>query len=142
MALYANERADSVKNIRHSDAEMAQFHGRSILEQQQFRSAQIEAALSEAGHNNRELHAVVGRGSLLPALASGSYVVNQEMLKELRLASRGEHAANLGAFLAYDTRKRPAYKPTWSIRSAWTSGRSMRACRDRRCWSGNVCRMR
>ena len=69
IALYVNERPDFVKNIRHSDAEMAQFRGRPVLDQQQFRSAQIEAALSEAGHNVRELHAVVGRGGLLPPLA-------------------------------------------------------------------------
>src|ERR1035437_3449654 len=102
MALYVNERPDFVKNIRHSDAEMAQFHGRPILDQQEFRSAQIEAALSEAGRNIRELHAVVGRGGLLPALASGTYVLNQEMLEEWRPGRRGEHAAILGAFLAYD----------------------------------------
>jgi butyrate kinase len=102
MALYMNLRPDLVKNIRHSDAEMAQFHGRPILDQQRFRSAQIEAALAEAGHNVRELHAVVGRGGLLPALASGTYAVDHAMLEELRLARRGEHAANLGAFLAYD----------------------------------------
>ena len=81
---------------------MAQFRGRAILDQQQFRSAQIEAVLSEAGHNVREVHAVVGRGGLLPPLASGTYVVNKEMLDELRTARRGEHAANLGAFLAHD----------------------------------------
>ena len=112
MALYVNERPDLVKNIRHSDEEMAQFHGRPILDQRQFRSAQIEAALSEAGHDLRQLHAAVGRGGLLPALASGTYVVNEEMLEELRLARRGEHAANLGAFLAYDVAQNtgiPAY---------------------------------
>jgi butyrate kinase len=43
---------------------------------------------------------VVGRGGLLPALPSGTYVVNEEMLEELRAARRGEHASNLGAFLA------------------------------------------
>ncbi len=102
MALYVDEHAEFVKNIRHSDAEVAQFHGRPILDQQQFRSAQIEAALREAGHNVGELDAVVGRGGLLPALPSGTYVVNEEMLDELRLVLRGEHAANLGAFLAYD----------------------------------------
>ena len=102
IALYVNEHPGCVKNIRHSDGEMAQFRGRAVLDQQQFRSTQIEAALSEAGHNVRKLHAVVGRGGLLPALASGTYVVNKEMLAELRLARRGEHAANLGAFLAYD----------------------------------------
>ena len=102
MALYVNEHAEFIKNIRHSDAEMAPFHGRPILDQHQFRSEQIEVALSEAEHNVGELDAVVGRGGLLPALASGTYLVDQEMLDELRLARRGEHAANLGAFLAYD----------------------------------------
>jgi butyrate kinase len=81
---------------------MAQFRERPVLNQQQFRSAQIEAALGDAGPAVRELDAVVGRGGLLPAAASGTYVVNKEMLAELRLARRGEHAANLGAFLAYD----------------------------------------
>jgi len=102
MAVYVNERPDFVCNIRHSDAEMAQFRGHPILDQQQFRCAQIEAALSDAGHNVGELHAVVGRGGLLPAVASGTYLVNEAMLEELRLARRGEHAANLGAFLAYE----------------------------------------
>ena len=81
---------------------MVQFRGRAVLDQQQFRSAQIETALSEAGHNAHQLHAVVGRGGLLPPLASGTYLVEKEMLAELRLARRGEHAANLGAFLAHD----------------------------------------
>lgn len=99
-ALYVNESPAMVKNIRHSDAELEPFRGRSVLEQQQFRAQQIEAALKEAGHDVRELHAVVGRGGLLPPVASGTYLVNDDMLEELRLAKRGAHAANLGAFLA------------------------------------------
>jgi butyrate kinase len=102
LALYIQERLDFVLNIRHSDDEMAHFRGRPILDQQQFRTRQIKAALRERGHKVDELHAVVARGGLLPALASGTYVVNREMLDELRLARRGEHAANLGAFLAYE----------------------------------------
>ncbi len=102
LALYVDERPDFVLNLRHSDNEMAQFRGRPILEQQQFRTGQIKAAIRERGHEVNELHAVVARGGLLPALASGTYIVNHEMLDELRLARRGEHAANLGAFLAYE----------------------------------------
>jgi butyrate kinase len=101
-AWYVNERPEVTKNLRHSDAEMEQFRGRPILEQQQFRCAQMEAALAEAGQDVRELHAVVGRGGLLPPVASGTYLVNEAMLEELRLARRGEHASNLGAFLAHD----------------------------------------
>jgi len=99
-AVYLNESPDLVKNVRHSDAEMAQFRGHPILDQQEFRCAQIEGALSEMGHVLK-LHAVVGRGGLLPPLASGTYVVDDHMLEELRLARRGEHASNLGAFLAH-----------------------------------------
>ena len=33
-------------------------------------------------------------------MASGTYLVNEDLLEELRLARRGEHASNLGAFLA------------------------------------------
>jgi butyrate kinase len=90
-----------VKNIRHSDAEMEQFRGRPILDQQEFRCAKIEDALLEARHEVRQLNAVVGRGGLLPPLASGTYVVNDHMLEELHFARRGEHASNLGAFLAH-----------------------------------------
>ena len=114
-ALYTDERPVLVKNIRHSDAELAPFRGRSILDQQQFRSAQIEAALAEVSdkaetgappfpvlaEGGPRLDAVVGRGGLLPPLASGTYAVNEDMLEELLLARRGEHASNLGAFLAH-----------------------------------------
>lgn len=100
-AVYVSEHPQFVKNIRHSDAEMEPFRGRRILDQQQFRSSQIVATLSDAGHNVRELDAVAGRGGLLPPVESGAYVVNEEMLEELREARRGEHASNLGAVLAY-----------------------------------------
>ena len=101
-AVYANERSELVKNIRHSDTELESFRGRPILDQQEFRCSQIAAALSNARQNLRELDAVVGRGGLLPPLESGTYVVNEEMLEELRLARRGEHASNLGALLAHN----------------------------------------
>jgi butyrate kinase len=101
IAVYVNECPELVKNIRHADLEMEQFQGRSILDQQQFRSSRIEQALGDAGLSISKLDAVVGRGGLLPPLQSGTYGVNDEMLDELRLARRGEHASNLGAFLAY-----------------------------------------
>jgi butyrate kinase len=105
-AVYVNERPAVVKNIRHSDAEMEQFRGRPILDQQHFRASQIEVALSDAGHNPHELDAVVGRGGLLPPLESGTYIVNEDVREELRLARRGEHASNLGAVLAHSLAQR------------------------------------
>jgi len=111
-ALYANDVPVLAKNIRHADAELEAFRGHAILDQQEYRAAQIEAALKDAGYDLRQLNAVVGRGGLLPPVASGTYLVDDEMLKELRLARRGEHASNLGAFLAHrlaQPSKAPAY---------------------------------
>ena len=101
VALYVDEHAEFTTVLRHSDTELKPFRDRRILDQQQFRLAQIESALTSAQINIRDLHAVVGRGGLLPPLASGTYLVDEHMLDELRLARRGEHASNLGAFLAH-----------------------------------------
>lgn len=101
VGLFVAEQPVFRKTINHSDEEMAQFRQRPILDQQQFRREQVETALTGAPDSLRELHAVVGRGGLLPPLPSGTYLVSEVMLDELRLAKRGEHASNLGAFLAH-----------------------------------------
>ena len=43
---------------------------------------------------------MAGRGGLLPPMECGTYLVDEAMVEELRLARRGEHASNLGALLA------------------------------------------
>ncbi|HWR17496.1 MAG TPA: butyrate kinase [Terriglobales bacterium] len=99
-AVYLNEKPELVKVLRHSDEELAKFKGRPILEQKEFRTELIEAELRAAGFRKADFHAVVGRGGLLPPLTSGTYLVDDTMLEELRLAKRGEHASNLGAVVA------------------------------------------
>ena len=47
---------------------------------------------------------MVGRGGLLTPMASGTYLVNEEMIKFLK-KNRMEHASNLGALLAHDIAK-------------------------------------
>src|SRR5215472_7953188 len=91
---------DWVTSVLHSDAELEQFRGRSTLAQADYRAAQIDAALADAGYESRRVAAVAGRGGLLPPLPCGTYVVDDAMVEELRRAPRGEHASNLGAVLA------------------------------------------
>ena len=102
IAIYADERAVLVRNIMHSDLDMRPFRGRPILEQLRFRQSAIEHELREAGYALDAFHAVAGRGGLLRPLPSGTYRVNEAMLDELRRAPNGEHASNMGAFLAVD----------------------------------------
>ena len=62
---------------------------------------QIKNELQKAGYGAGEFDAVVGRGGLLPPVASGTYLVDDVMLEQIRLARRGEHASNLGGVLAH-----------------------------------------
>jgi butyrate kinase len=99
-AVYENEQALFVVNLRHPEEEMARFRGKPILEQKEFRLALIDHELHQRGISPKQFAAAVGRGGLLKPLASGTYRVNEQMLEELQQAERGEHASNLGAFLA------------------------------------------
>lgn len=87
-------------NLPHGDDLLAEFRGRPIADQLEMRTAECEAALAERGVAITALDAVVGRGGLLPALASGTYRVDERMLADLRAHERGEHASNLGAMIA------------------------------------------
>lgn len=100
IAVYANERAELVRNLCHSESEMAPFRGRPVLEQLDFRQEKIEAELRGAGYALAGFDAVAGRGGLMRPIPSGTYRVNEVMLEDLRVAAQGEHASNMGAFLA------------------------------------------
>ncbi len=92
--------AEWVSALRHRDEELEQFRGHSALAQLEFRAGQIRRALEDSGYDAKAFAAVAGRGGLLPPMACGTYLVDEAMVEELRLARRGEHASNLGAVLA------------------------------------------
>ncbi len=92
--------AEWVTSIRHGDEELEQFRGRSMLARTGYRAALIDQALQGAGYNAKQFAAVAGRGGFLPPMECGTYLVDDAIVEELRLARRGEHASNLGAVLA------------------------------------------
>ncbi len=100
IAVYAKDQAELVRNLDHSESEMEGFRGHPILDQLEFRQSCIERELSDAGYRLEQFQAVVGRGGLMRPVASGTYKVNEAMLEDLRSTRYGEHASNLGAFLA------------------------------------------
>jgi len=99
--VYTKDGAELVHAVRHADEDLAQFRGRPVLDQLDYRAGQIRSELQKAGYSAGEFEAIVGRGGLLPPVASGTYLVDDVMLEQLRLARRGEHASNLGAVLAH-----------------------------------------
>lgn len=82
--------------ISHSAAELCDYA--RVVEQEQFRFDLIKQFLSTG---EQEFAAVIGRGGLLKPVESGVYRVNSAMLEQLRAATHGEHASNLGAILAH-----------------------------------------
>jgi butyrate kinase len=84
--------------VRHPDAELARFP--RVADQLPWRLAALRAWVDEAEVARGELAAVVGRGGLLRPVESGTYEVDEAMLRDAARAERGEHAANLGAPLA------------------------------------------
>jgi butyrate kinase len=101
LAQFANEAARFTETLRHRDEEMATFAHQPVLAQLDFRLEKILANLRAHDVDLQHLAAVVGRGGLLKPLASGTYHINDRMLDDLRRAERGEHASNLGAFIAH-----------------------------------------
>lgn len=73
---------------------------RPILDQLENRFRLISEKLTEKGIRTDGFDAVVGRGGLLAPIPSGTYLVTEEMTDYLKAAPRGEHASNLGAFIA------------------------------------------
>ncbi|MEX0892627.1 MAG: butyrate kinase [Gemmatimonadota bacterium] len=71
-----------------------------VLAQLEPRLEAVQAELERQGVDPAGLTAVAGRGGLLRPVPSGTFRVGPAMLDDLRSAARGEHASNLGAFLA------------------------------------------
>ena len=110
IAVYEDERRAFEKNLPFPDEERA--HYATILAQLPSRYAAIESALADAGFGGARFDAAVGRGGLLAPVPSGTYLVNEAMTDWLERAPRGEHASNLGPFLARrfaDVSGAPAY---------------------------------
>jgi butyrate kinase len=100
VAVYHDHRPVLDENVAHDDVELGPLRNRPILDQLGLRLEAIHRMLTAAGIDAAGLDATVGRGGLLRPLAGGTYRVTDAMLAELRIAARGEHASNLGAFLA------------------------------------------
>jgi butyrate kinase len=98
LALYRGDEAVREERLDHPDL-LARPAGR-VFEELAARTGAVRAFLAREGVGAGGLSAAVGRGGLLGPLASGTYAVDEAMLRDLERAERGEHASNLGAPLA------------------------------------------
>ncbi len=100
IGVFDEDRSVFEKTIRHETETINQYP--TIIDQYEFRKHTILEALDEEGINISKLSAVCGRGGLLKPIEGGTYLVNEEMLCDLREGVSGQHASNLGGILAFE----------------------------------------
>lgn len=103
IAVFENEEAVFLKNIKHSAEELKPFN--SITEQYAFRKEKILEELKLADQDINTISCVMGRGGLTKPIPSGVYEVNDVMKHDMENSHIGEHASNLGGFIADDIAK-------------------------------------
>lgn len=88
------------ETVRHPREEIAQFGHYS--EQFDYRKDAVERILTEKGIELSSIDAVVARGGLIKPIPGGTYIVNEQMIKDLKHGVQGDHPANLGGQIAQE----------------------------------------
>lgn len=101
--LYENETPLFEETVRHPESDFASCQ--SIFDQKDVRAAYMFNVLKERNINPASINAVVGRGGLVAPLDSGTYTVNDKMLRDLTRGIAGSHASCLGGILAHELSK-------------------------------------
>ena len=110
VAIYEGDKEVMTQVFRHSNEEMAGIS--NMEENAAFRKGVIMSYLNEQGVDLAALDAIVGRGGLMRGIEGGTYIVNENMLKDLHSCQYGYHVCNLGGILANEIGNelgKPAY---------------------------------
>ena len=98
LGVFEDENLVSEETLRHTTEEIAQFD--KIVDQIDFRKEMILEFLKNNGIDVSTFDVIVGRGGLLKPIPSGTYIVTDKLVEDLKNAVGGEHASNLGGILA------------------------------------------
>lgn len=103
IALYHGLKPVFLRNISHPAEELVKFE--HVTDQFNYRKSCILSELETAQIDISTIEAIVGRGGLTRPINSGVYRINERLKADLREASLGEHASNLGAIIADEIAK-------------------------------------
>ncbi|MCC9296668.1 butyrate kinase [Clostridium sp. WLY-B-L2] len=90
-------------SIKHSQDELSRFH--DIWEQNDFRKEKILRALKENGYNLKDFNCIACRGGNVKPVPSGTYLVNEKMLVDIRSEKYGVHPSGVGNIIAFELGK-------------------------------------
>ncbi|MDD5018239.1 MAG: butyrate kinase, partial [Eubacteriales bacterium] len=110
VAVFNNEDQIFSVSIPHTTEELADF--KEIIDQLDYRKKKILDALEKGGISLNDVSAYSGRGGSLEAVESGTYIVDDLVLKHAADGHLVKHPAMLGSILAHELAeisKAPAY---------------------------------
>ncbi len=100
IAIYENlEEKDRIV-INHPTEELKKFD--SIWDQEDYRKEKILQAVKENNYELGEFDAFSCRGGNVKPVPGGIYILNDEMIKDMRSGKYGVHPTNVGNAIAYD----------------------------------------
>ncbi|WP_207736169.1 butyrate kinase [Fusibacter ferrireducens] len=88
------------ESIAHSQEELSEFD--SIWDQQIFRKNKIVKTLEHNGYKMSEFDAISCRGGNTKPIPGGIYILNQEMIEDMKSEKYGVHPTNVGNVIAYN----------------------------------------
>jgi len=87
------------ENLKHTPEELLKFP--KIIDQYQFRKDKIMDLLKAKNVDLKSLNAVVGRGGPFKPLTSGTYMVNERLISDIKAGNyQSEHPSLLGVMIA------------------------------------------
>ena len=91
IAVYENDQELMRVGIDHDAAEMDKYA--NIVDQMPFRRDVIMKTLDAEGYKLEDFDAICGRGGLFKHIPSGTYLVNDAVIRDIKNPPYGEHAA-------------------------------------------------
>lgn len=98
---YRGEKEVFSKTVSYSQDDLERYETEFITAQYNMRKEIVLKALAESGIQPDEIDAAIGRGGLLKPMQSGTYIVNEKMLEDLRKGVMGDHPSSLGGLIAH-----------------------------------------
>ncbi|WP_313019885.1 butyrate kinase [Macrococcoides bohemicum] len=100
VALYCSDNCVDESIFRYTVDEIGKYD--TVMDQIGMREERLRTFLESHNIYPGDLAAVVARGGLMKSIVGGTYIVNEEMVNDLRSGTYGMHASNLGAIIAND----------------------------------------
>ncbi len=104
VALFQNEAEIVTETINHKIEDLSRFNKAS--DQDLYRLEFVIRLLREKNVDLEKIKAVVGRGGLLRPIEGGTYIVNDQMLMDLKQGIMGDHPSNCGGLIAHAISKK------------------------------------